>query len=257
MGCVRMANSDVADLFSLVDAGTPVEIIPPTNPQPAIEHDDTPDTVFPHPTGGLTFNKQKQTLCVTNSSEPHYAAAVMAKAKNVNKGKRYTPQEKAQILEFVAEVNSKQKRGGQKAAAEKFGISPLTISNWLKAAGKKATKKPAAKKPAAEKPAAKKPATKKVAKKKAAKRGRPAKKKAGKPGRPAKKKAGKPGRPAKKKAAKRGRPAKKAGAKRGRPAGGGFITKLRKLANLNDEISKMETGIAKLKAEFATLKDSL
>lgn len=57
-----------------------------------------------------------------------------------SKGKRYAPKEKEEILAFVASVNEAKGRGGQSAAAEKFNISPLTISNWIKQAGKPAKK---------------------------------------------------------------------------------------------------------------------
>jgi transposase-like protein len=143
----------------------------------------------------------------------------MPEKTETKKGKRYTADEKQQVLEYVAEVNRKQKRGGQKAAAEKFGISPLTISNWLKAAKKKGPAKKA---------------TPKVAKKKMAGRkstGRKATK-------------------------RRGRPAKKA-AQRGRPAGSGMTAKLRKLSELNDQIGKAEAHLGKLKKAFAKLKQSL
>mgnify|MGYP002626365662 FL=1 len=72
-------------------------------------------------------------------------------AKKGGKGKRYTPAEKQQVIDFVNEVNASKGRGGQSAASKKFGISPLTISSWLKAGGaapkkkrgRKATAKPA------------------------------------------------------------------------------------------------------------------
>ena len=250
MGCIRMANRDIIELFPLVGVGTPVEIIAPNQPgtRASSRH---PGREYPEsaPEPALTIRKMKRKLYVTTSSDSHYPAAVMATTKDAKKGKRYTPQEKEEILAFVAEVNSKNKRGGQKIAAEKFNISPLTISNWLKATKKKvATKEPAEAKVVAKKTAKKKAAKKKAAKKKAAKRGRPAKKKAAKRGRPAKKKAAKRGRPAKKKAAKRGRPA---------AVLGGFPAKLRKLADHNDAIAKAEAGLAKLKAEFIKLKASL
>ena len=53
-----------------------------------------------------------------------------------SKGKRYTPEEKAQILAFV----EAQGRGGASAAAKKFNVSPLTISSWRKAAGTGSTR---------------------------------------------------------------------------------------------------------------------
>jgi DNA-binding transcriptional regulator YdaS (Cro superfamily) len=143
---------------------------------------------------------------------------------DAKKGKRYTPKEKEEVLAFVAEVNKKRKRGGQKAAAEKFGISPLTISHWIKAA-----KKPAAKKVAAKKVAKKKTGGRKTAKKTAGRK------------------------VAKKKVARRRRRA----ASRSRPVAAGFNAKLRQLADLNDEIAKAEADVVKLKARFAKLKKSL
>jgi transposase-like protein len=53
------------------------------------------------------------------------------KAAAVSKGKRYSEQEKAEILAFA----DAQGRGGASAAAKKFKVSPLTISNWRKVQG--------------------------------------------------------------------------------------------------------------------------
>ena len=47
---------------------------------------------------------------------------------------RYTADQKAEALKFIQEFNAKNKRGGQKAAAEKFGITQMTLGNWEKAA---------------------------------------------------------------------------------------------------------------------------
>ena len=58
-----------------------------------------------------------------------------SKKKNTVRGKRYTPEEKSKIVSFVQEHNAANGRGGQSAAAAKFGISQLTISSWLKNAG--------------------------------------------------------------------------------------------------------------------------
>lgn len=60
-----------------------------------------------------------------------------SKKKDNVRGKRYTPEEKNKVVEFVAEHNAANGRGGQSAAAAKFGISQLTIANWLKNAGMK------------------------------------------------------------------------------------------------------------------------
>ena len=53
------------------------------------------------------------------------------KVKN-SKGRRYSEDEKANIIAHVEKVNASKGRGGQTAAAKKFGISMLTISNWMK-----------------------------------------------------------------------------------------------------------------------------
>lgn len=60
----------------------------------------------------------------------------MAAKKASKKGKRYTEAEKAEILGFI----EKQGRGGATLASKKYGISPLTLTNWKKAAGKGAAK---------------------------------------------------------------------------------------------------------------------
>lgn len=62
----------------------------------------------------------------------------MAAKKTKSKGIRYTPEQKAEILAFA----EAQGRGGQSAAAKKFGVSPITLSSWKKAAGG-STKAPA------------------------------------------------------------------------------------------------------------------
>ena len=57
--------------------------------------------------------------------------------KNVVRGKRYTSEEKNKVGTFVADYNASNGRGGQSAAAKKFGISQLTIATWLRNAGLK------------------------------------------------------------------------------------------------------------------------
>ena len=52
-----------------------------------------------------------------------------------SKGKRYSDKEKAQVLSFVEKTNAEKGRGGITAASKKFGITPLTISNWMKKTG--------------------------------------------------------------------------------------------------------------------------
>lgn len=46
--------------------------------------------------------------------------------------KRYSKEEKAEIVSFVKSHNAKNKRGGITAAAAKFGATPVTIGSWLK-----------------------------------------------------------------------------------------------------------------------------
>jgi hypothetical protein len=60
-----------------------------------------------------------------------------AKKAVTKKGKRYSDAEKAEILGFIA----KQGRGGATLAAKKYGISPLTLTNWKKAAAGKGSAK--------------------------------------------------------------------------------------------------------------------
>ena len=75
-------------------------------------------------------------------------------------GKRYTAEEKAEIVQFIAAYNAENKRGGMKTASDKYGVSVVTLSNW----GKK-TKGPKKRKTAAKskvKKAAAKPVVKTV-----------------------------------------------------------------------------------------------
>ncbi|GHC66492.1 transposase [Roseibacillus persicicus] len=58
----------------------------------------------------------------------------MAK-KKTTKGKRYTAEEKQEVIDYVASVDAEKGRGGVAAAARKFGITPLTITAWKKRAG--------------------------------------------------------------------------------------------------------------------------
>lgn len=65
----------------------------------------------------------------------------MAK-KKTTKGKRYTPEQKQKVLDYVASVDNENGRGGVAAAQRKFGITALTITNWKqKASGGTSSKK--------------------------------------------------------------------------------------------------------------------
>jgi len=69
----------------------------------------------------------------------HYAGIVMStkKKKAPATGVRYTDAQKKEIVNFVAQYNQTNGRGGQSAASKKYKVTPLTISAWLKAAGVK------------------------------------------------------------------------------------------------------------------------
>jgi hypothetical protein len=58
---------------------------------------------------------------------------------------RYDQKTKDEVVAFINDFNKANKRGGQSAAAAKYGITALTISKWLKASGgtgKKRGRKP-------------------------------------------------------------------------------------------------------------------
>ncbi len=59
----------------------------------------------------------------------------MASKKASTKGKRYTAEEKQQIVDFVNEHNAANGRGGATAASKKFGASQLSIASWAKSGG--------------------------------------------------------------------------------------------------------------------------
>jgi len=52
-----------------------------------------------------------------------------------SKGKRYTSAEKAEVLKWVNDYNVKHGRGGVANASKHFGITQLTIHNWVRQGG--------------------------------------------------------------------------------------------------------------------------
>lgn len=68
----------------------------------------------------------------------------MAK-KKTTKGKRYSAEEKQEVLDYVASVDAEKGRGGVAAAQRKFGITALTITNWKKKASGGSAAAPASK----------------------------------------------------------------------------------------------------------------
>ncbi len=63
------------------------------------------------------------------------APKVAKSASGSRVGNRYTPEQKQDVVNFVAGFNETNGRGGQSAASAKYGISPLTVMAWLKASG--------------------------------------------------------------------------------------------------------------------------
>lgn len=78
----------------------------------------------------------------------HTAMSTKQATKATTKGKRYTDAEKKEVVDFITEYNSANGRGGQTAAATKFGISQITLASWLKKAGVSAPSKKGKSKPA-------------------------------------------------------------------------------------------------------------
>ena len=82
----------------------------------------------------------------------------------VKPGTRYTPEQKKAVTDFVVAYNIENGRGGSSTAVKKFGVSPLTVIAWLKAAGVKGSSNKAKKIVKAGAKAAKEPKAPKVAK---------------------------------------------------------------------------------------------
>ena len=63
------------------------------------------------------------------------AAKKSVTSANKAKGRRYSAKERAEVLSHVDSINSEKGRGGITAAAAKFGVTPLTISAWMRSQG--------------------------------------------------------------------------------------------------------------------------
>jgi transposase-like protein len=57
------------------------------------------------------------------------------RTSKTKKGKRYSDQERLEIIGYVQEVNAQRGRGGLSAASKKFNVSPLSIGNWIRKGG--------------------------------------------------------------------------------------------------------------------------
>jgi transposase len=73
-----------------------------------------------------------------NGSKPAKAAKAAKATKVAAKsrlGSRYSDEQKKNVTDFVVAYNTANGRGGASTASKKFGVSPLTVMAWLKAAG--------------------------------------------------------------------------------------------------------------------------
>lgn len=58
-----------------------------------------------------------------------------AKTKEKKSRKRYSSDEKKEIVDFVLNHDGENGRGGKSAAVKKFGISPISLATWIKESG--------------------------------------------------------------------------------------------------------------------------
>lgn len=137
MGCVRLRNADMIELFDLVPVGTGLTILPPA--AAALHHSQ--------PQRRSIVIKRSQPILLAQPSFVPCVPSVMSAKKST--GTRYPTEKKTQVIAFVKAYNSKNGRGGQAAAAKKFGITPLTVSHWMHKLGSEAQGKGAANQTAA------------------------------------------------------------------------------------------------------------
>ncbi len=108
--------------------------------------------------GGADMSSKKATKTAAKAAgnTAETASTKTAAKKAAPRGKRYSPEEKQKIIDFIEEHNAKHGRGGQTRAGEEFGVAQLTLASWLKGGAKKTGKKAAKKgaKKAAKKAAA-------------------------------------------------------------------------------------------------------
>lgn len=165
--------------------------------------------------------------------------------KNASKGKRYTEEEKAEILKFINQVNSDNGRGGQSAASKKYGISQLTLSSWMKKAANPAApkgkpgRKPKAAKAEQAAPVAASATVAESAPEAPKRRGR------------------KPGSKNVKKADKVAVAKAPKAPKAPKAASGGYGARIAELVAIGTQIDEKEREITQLKAKFASIKAAL
>ena len=69
------------------------------------------------------------------ASEINRFTPMSSKPKAKLSRKRYSSDEKGEIIAFVKKHDVENGRGGKSAAVAKYGISPISLSSWIKAAG--------------------------------------------------------------------------------------------------------------------------
>lgn len=84
---------------------------------------------------GKILSRQISKKTLSGDRSGLVSAPMSTSSKKTSKGKRYSAEEKGDIVAFVEKHNAENGRGGQSAAAKKFGISQLTIASWLKSGG--------------------------------------------------------------------------------------------------------------------------
>ena len=109
--------------------------------------------------------KAPQTAKATKAAKAAKAPKAAKTAGTSKLGSRYSDEQKKELTDFVASYNAANGRGGSSQAAKKFGVSPLTVVAWLKAAGVKGSSNKVAKKASKAAPAKKAAKAAKAAKK--------------------------------------------------------------------------------------------
>src|SRR5687768_3743083 len=56
----------------------------------------------------------------------------MSKSTTDARGRRYSPAQRREVLDFITRVNREKGRGGQLAAYRKYGIAQLTLKLWMR-----------------------------------------------------------------------------------------------------------------------------
>lgn len=107
---------------------TPKVEAPPSIPEKVVASLPTKDVATPS-------TKVTPTKATPTKVTPTKVTPTKATPNKANVVIRYTPQQKAEVLAFVASHNAANGRGGQSTAATKFNISPITVMAWIKAAG--------------------------------------------------------------------------------------------------------------------------